>query len=82
MKNLEKKPPVFSAFAVLSVFPVSAFAYLDPGTGSIILQGLIGAIAVAMATGKMWWYKIKGIFSSNKEPLQEESANDHDPKVK
>ena len=37
--------------ALLAIFlllqPAAAFAYLDPGTGSMILQGLVAAIAVA-----------------------------------
>ena len=35
-------------------------AYLDPGTGSIILQAVIGAILGSFLVIKMYWYKISG----------------------
>lgn len=39
-----------------------AHAYLDPGTGSMILQGIIAAVAVVGLTLKNYWYKIRGFF--------------------
>ena len=41
-------PRLFMALACLAYVP-SAFAYLDPGTGSILLQGLIAALAAVGA---------------------------------
>jgi len=56
----------------VSTFPVScllagmfvilaspAYAYLDPGTGSLILQGLIGGIAAGLAVISVYFRKIK-----------------------
>jgi hypothetical protein len=40
-----------------------AFAYLDPGTGSIILQALVGAIAAGGTYCSIYWQKVKKIFS-------------------
>ncbi len=37
----------------------STFAYLDPGTGSLILQMLIAGIIGAMFTIKLYWYRLK-----------------------
>lgn len=37
--------PSFGLFAVLCAISTPAYAYLDPGTGSILLQGLIAGIA-------------------------------------
>ena len=37
-----------------------AHAYLDPGTGSIILQLLLGGSAGVLMVGKLYWAKIKG----------------------
>ena len=48
-----------SALVVLFAFSQQAFAYLDPGTGSMILQGIIAGIAVAGFTIKNYWYKIR-----------------------
>ena len=66
-------------FLLLIILPVTSFGYLDPGSGSLILQGAIGAIAVALATGKLWWYKLKSLFSSKQDSLHEESANNQTP---
>ena len=43
----------------------SAFAYLDPGTGSMIIQGAIAAIAMVGLTVKTYWYRLKDWFSPN-----------------
>ena len=64
-----------------ALFPVSAFAYLDPGTGSIILQGLIAGLAAAAVVMKTYWYKIKSFFvkSDPKSLLDEDSESDSKP---
>ena len=36
-----------------------ANAYLDPGTGSIILQAILAFIAGAAATFSLWWINFK-----------------------
>jgi len=41
------------------LFVSDAFAYLDPGTGSIIIQSLIGALVAAGIALKVYWTKIK-----------------------
>lgn len=38
------------------------FAYLDPGTGSIILQGLIAAVAAIVTYFGLYWQKVKAFF--------------------
>ena len=45
-----------------------AYAYLDPGTGSIILQGLIAAVAATIAYAGMYWQRVKTFFSSMRHP--------------
>ena len=47
-------------------YTTSAAAYLDPGTGSIIVQGAIAAIAAAAFTLKLYWYKVKSFFTGRK----------------
>lgn len=63
--------------AVLIVFSPQAFAYLDPGTGSIILQGLIAGIAVVGFTIKTYWYKILSFFGKGEQTslLEEEESS-------
>jgi hypothetical protein len=49
-------------FLLCLATPATAYAYLDPGTGSILLQGLIAAVAVGLGIGKMYWAKLKAFF--------------------
>ena len=44
---------------LIALFPSGAYAYIDPGTGSYILQILIaGALGMAY-TVKIYWRRIK-----------------------
>lgn len=43
-------------------FPQNAYAYLDPGTGSYILQMLIAAIVGGLFVIKIYFHKIKAFF--------------------
>jgi hypothetical protein len=57
----------------------SAHAYIDPGTGSIILQAIIGAVAAALVIIKVYWYKLTDLFKPRKpEPQKPASAPDDD----
>jgi hypothetical protein len=40
-----------------------AHAYLDPGTGSFLLQVLVGSLAGALYVGRLYWTKVKAFFS-------------------
>ena len=55
---------------------LDAAAYLDPGTGSMILQGLIAGIALGWLTLKNYWYKIAGFFGRKKKSSL---LDDHQP---
>ena len=49
------------------VYVKSAYAYVDPGTGSIITQMLVGAL-IAMGIGiKVYWYKLKDKLRLNRK---------------
>ncbi|MFI5325201.1 MAG: hypothetical protein ACHQ7H_03115 [Candidatus Rokuibacteriota bacterium] len=39
-----------------------AYAYLDPGTGSMLLSALIGVAAAVGLAVKMFWYRLVGLF--------------------
>ncbi len=39
-----------------------AHAYIDPGTGSIILQAVIGGIAAGLVVIKTYWHRLKDLF--------------------
>lgn len=38
-----------------------AYAYLDPGTGSMVLQAILASVAVAGATVSMYWGKVRAV---------------------
>jgi hypothetical protein len=61
-------PALVVAFALLAL-PVDALAYLDPGTGSYVLQMIIAGLLGAAFAVKMSWFRIKrfflGLFSRN-----------------
>ena len=54
-------------FIYLFLTVSSAHAYLDPGTGSIILQGLIAAIAAGAVFIKIYWYKLLTLLGIKKK---------------
>jgi hypothetical protein len=49
-----------------------AYAYLDPGTGSIILQGMLGAIAAGLVFGRTYLHRLKARLG-----LSGRSSNQH-----
>lgn len=40
------------------VFPSAALAYVDLGTGSVLLQAILGAIAVGGTLVRVYWTKL------------------------
>lgn len=46
-------------FFITGFFISDAYAYLDPGTGSVVLQALIGVLVGVVITVKIYWYKLK-----------------------
>jgi len=48
---------------LLSVFAISpANAYIDPGSGSIIFQAVVGAAMAISLTAKLFWRRIAAFF--------------------
>ena len=45
----------------------SAYAYLDPGTGSIIVQALIGFLAAIAVALKLYWHKFLRLLGIRKK---------------
>ena len=59
-----------------------AFAYLDPGAGSAIIQGLIGALAGVLITLKIYWHRIREKLSRWKKTMinsDRETSSFRDP---
>ena len=64
---------------VLTTYLLSGFAspdlYLDPGSGSVILQVLLAAILGAGVVLRTQWAKIKSLFKG-KDTSEEDSEDD------
>jgi hypothetical protein len=50
-------------------------AYLDPGTGSMLLQVILGGVAAVGVAVKLYWHKLRVAFGmGKKEESEDESA--------
>lgn len=52
--------------------PAPAHAYIDPGTGSFVIQGIIAAVVGAGVALKMFWGRITGAITGRKPKLDDE----------
>ena len=60
----------------LALMPVSAFAYLDPTTGSMVISAIVGLFASLVLAIKTYWYRIKAFFKG--KPAQVDTGSDND----
>ena len=72
------KYKIMLVLILLVAFPHQAYAYLDPGTGVMIIQGTIAAIAAAGAALGLYWKRIKSLFVKN----HKENAMPQAPDIK
>jgi hypothetical protein len=76
--SLKRKPNhIVTGIAIFMLFNSnSAFAYLDPGTGSMMLQGLIALIASIAGAASFYWARIKSFFCKSKKTTMEQSSKE------
>jgi len=71
---------LITTLAVLALFylisPQKAYAYLDPGTGSYILQLIIATALGAAFAIKVYWKKIKTFFANRSSKRPREGEDD------
>jgi hypothetical protein len=66
-------PLAAAILIVLVLLPTTpAQAYLDPGTGSFVIQGIIAAVIGGGFAIKMFWHRIKAMFTGNSLPEDED----------
>ena len=58
---------LLSIFLISFILTLNAYAYIDPGSGSIILQALLGALAAIGASISIYWNKFKNLFKRKKK---------------
>jgi hypothetical protein len=52
-----------------------AVAYLDPGTGSMLLQVILGGVAAVAVAIKLYWHKFRAAIGlAKKQHSEDESA--------
>ena len=59
-----KQPFAFAAIFLAASAVSPAYAYLDPGTGSMMLQLMLGGVAGLMVVGKLYLRKAQDFFRS------------------
>ena len=65
---LRKKSYIFLlVLAWVTIFPSDALAYLDPGTGSLIVQSVIAALAAIGYGLRLYWGRIQSWFKRPKD---------------
>ncbi|HEX2044171.1 MAG TPA: hypothetical protein VHF23_00935 [Gaiellaceae bacterium] len=48
------------------------FAYLDPGTGSMLLQVIVGGAAAVAVTAKLYWRRVRDFVRGGRGRAEEE----------
>lgn len=61
MSDRRPLPLLLAALAILAA-PRAAWAYIDPGSGGMVLQVIVGAIVGVGVALKMSWRRILGWF--------------------
>jgi hypothetical protein len=70
---------MFSLISPLASLLTSEPAYLDPGSGSMLLQLLLAGLVGAGVAIRVFWRRIIGIFGIKpKESLEEEDKDEPD----
>jgi len=58
----------FLVTVLLMLMFTDAIAYLDPGTGSMLLQVILGGIAAVGVAIKLYWHRLRAAFGMAKKP--------------
>ena len=66
------------ALLLILVTTVCAHAYIDPGTGSYLLQILIAGILGAAFALKIYWARIKSFLSGRKRRTDDQPDSDNE----
>ena len=67
---------LITALLGLVLFVPPVYAYLDPGTGSMILQALLASIAGSLIVLKVYWNKLKQMFTRGQKPQDDDNSVD------
>ena len=65
-------------FFLFFLINTNAYAYLDPGTGSVLIQGVLAGLAAIVITGKLYWYRLLRLFGIRKSKNDNEQTDTSD----
>ncbi len=66
---------IFTTVALLLLIVTDVQAYLDPGTGSMLLQVILGGIAAVGVALKLYWHRLKAAFGAGKKRQIEDESD-------
>ena len=76
MTGLENMKYLNRVLCVLMAFAATpAYAYLDPGTGSMLLQVILGGVAAVGVAVKLYWHRILAAMGMRRKPDTEEESD-------
>lgn len=61
-------------FCLLIFTSINVHAYLDPGTGSMLLQVILGGIAAVGVAVKLYWHKLRAALGMSKKEEPEDDS--------
>ena len=73
MKQVVSTRVYLAAFAVLFLSETRVSAYLDPGSGSMLIQLLLGGIGGAVLMLRLSWRRVRDRFNPAPDPKQAQS---------
>ena len=60
---------------LLLLFVADTEAYLDPGTGSMLLQVILGGVAAVGVAIKLYWHKLRAAFGMGRKAGPEDDSD-------
>lgn len=57
---------------LLLLFVTDTKAYLDPGTGSMLLQVILGGVAAVGVAIKLYWHKLRVAIGAGRKEVSED----------
>ena len=72
MKSVYEYAAGTAAIVGVAYFHFESNAYLNPGTGSMILQALVAGIAVLGVTIKLYWFRFVAFLKGEKYKAEDE----------
>ena len=73
-----KKNIASFAIVYLILWIQPAMAYLDPGSGSVIMSAIVGFIVASGLVVKTYWYKIISLFKGKKRDFDSDTDQDRE----